>query len=78
VGAFAGLIVSEHTPLFGFSEHGYRFAIVLALSAEAVTVVLLALFLVATRRQARLSDSPAVGHRGKPGLPGTVTPSPES
>jgi hypothetical protein len=78
VGAFVGLIVSEHTPLFGFSEHGYRFAIMLALTAEAVTVVLLAVFLIATHRQARLSDSPAVGHAGKPSLPGAVTPSPES
>src|SRR3984957_12101735 len=27
-GALVGLLISEHTPLFGFMEHGYRFAIV--------------------------------------------------
>ena len=78
VGAFVGLIVSEHTPLFGFSEHGYRFAIVLALSAEAVTVLLLTSFLIATHRRAHLAHSEATGRGDKPSLPGTVTPSPES
>ena len=45
VGALAGLLVSEHTPLFGFMEHGYRLEIVLALAAEAVATVSLAVFL---------------------------------
>jgi hypothetical protein len=45
VGAFAGLLVSEHTTLFGFMEHGYRLEIVLALAAEAVATVSLAVFL---------------------------------
>jgi hypothetical protein len=43
-GAFVGLLISEHTPLFGFMEHGYRFAIVLALVSEAVASALLTLF----------------------------------
>jgi hypothetical protein len=42
------LFISEHQPLFGFHEHGYRAAIVIALAAEAVTVVSLAAYL-ATR-----------------------------
>jgi hypothetical protein len=45
VGAFAGLLVSEHTPLFGFMEHGYRLEIVLALAAEAVAAMSLSVFL---------------------------------
>ena len=45
-GAFVGLLISEHTPLFGFMEHGYRFAIVLALASEAVAIAILTLFVV--------------------------------
>jgi hypothetical protein len=45
-GAFVGLLISEHTPLFGFMEHGYRFAIVLALASEAVAILMLTLFVV--------------------------------
>jgi hypothetical protein len=58
-GAFVGLLVSEHTPLFGFSEHGYRFAIVLALGSEASVMVMLALFLIAERGPARLAAPPS-------------------
>lgn len=45
VGAFAGLLVSEHTPLFGFMERGYRLEIVIALAAEAVATFSLVVFL---------------------------------
>jgi hypothetical protein len=48
-GAFVGLLISEHTPLFGFMEHGYRFAIVLALVSEAVAIAMLTLFVVRGR-----------------------------
>ncbi len=44
VGAFAGLLISEHTQLFGFMEHGYRLEIVIALVAEAVATVSLGIF----------------------------------
>jgi hypothetical protein len=44
-GAVIALVISEHVPLFGFQEHGYRFAIVLALASEAVAIVMLTLFL---------------------------------
>jgi hypothetical protein len=64
-GAFVGLLVSEHTPLFGFSEHGYRFAIVLALVSEAVAMVMLALFLIGGLRRARLAAPPS--RRGRSG-----------
>jgi hypothetical protein len=52
-GAFAGLLISEHTPLFGFMEHGYRLEIVLALAAEAITVAALAVFLTAAAARLR-------------------------
>jgi hypothetical protein len=63
-GAFVGLLVSEHTPLFGFSEHGYRFAIVLALVSEGVVMVMLALFVIGERRRARFAAPPS--RRGRP------------
>jgi hypothetical protein len=52
-GGLAGLLISEHTPLFGFMEHGYRFAIVLAIAADAAAIVPLSLFLVAARHPSR-------------------------
>ncbi len=36
-GALVGLLVSEHTPLFGFMEHGYRFVIVLTIDGERIS-----------------------------------------
>jgi hypothetical protein len=50
--SFVFLFISEHQPLFGFHEHGYRAAIVIALAAEAVAVVTLAAYL-ATRTRSR-------------------------
>jgi hypothetical protein len=52
-GALVALLVSEHTPLFGFMEHGYRFAIVLAIVSEAVAIVTLTIVLVDGRVTAR-------------------------
>lgn len=55
LGAFVALIISEHTPLFGFREYNYREVIVIALASEAVAVVSLAVFLERARdRLARL------------------------
>jgi hypothetical protein len=45
--SLAGLFVSETTGLFGFVEHGYRMAIVVAIVAEAAATILLVAFLVA-------------------------------
>ena len=60
IGALAGLLVSEHTPLFGFMEHGYRLEIVIALAAEAAAILMLAAFVaLALKRARRLrGDSP--------------------
>jgi hypothetical protein len=46
VGGLVALIVSEHTPLFGFMEYGYRFAIVFTIVSEVVAILALGIFLV--------------------------------
>lgn len=43
--SIAFLLISEHTPIFGFSEIGYRPVIVLVLVVEAIAVVSLVAFL---------------------------------
>jgi hypothetical protein len=45
--SLAGLFVSETTGLFGFVEHGYRMAIVVAIVVEVAAIVFLVAFLVA-------------------------------
>ena len=47
VGSLVGLFVSETTGLFGFVEHGYRMAIVVAVVVEVAAVMFLVAFLVA-------------------------------
>jgi hypothetical protein len=55
--SFAFLLISEHTPLFGFKEPGYDPAgIAAARISEIATVVLLAAFLVAHTTQRRSSS----------------------
>jgi hypothetical protein len=65
-GGLVALLISEHTPLFGFMESGYRFAIVLAIVSDGAAIVLLALFLAGNRvrKRARLNGS---GSRNMPG-----------
>jgi hypothetical protein len=62
-GALVALLVSEHTPLFGFMEHGYRFAIVFAIVSEAVTVVALTILLADNRMSARRGPDPRSGRK---------------
>jgi hypothetical protein len=45
--SLAALFVSESSGLFGFVEHGYRMAIVVAIVAEVAAAVFLTAFLVA-------------------------------
>ena len=52
--SFVLLFVSEHQPLFGFQDYGYRAGIVTALVAEAVAVSALSAYL-ATRGRSRTS-----------------------
>lgn len=49
--SFVFLFVSEHQPLFGFQDHGYRAGIVVALAAEAVAVVALTAYLALRLRR---------------------------
>jgi len=51
-GALAALLISEHTPLFGFMEHGYRLEIVSAIAAEAIAILSLGAFLAIADRWA--------------------------
>jgi hypothetical protein len=55
-GSLMGLLVSERTSLFGFSESGYRSGIVLAIALDAATILLLSAFIArpdAVRASAR-------------------------
>jgi hypothetical protein len=51
-GALAALLISEHRPLFGFMEHGYRLEIVIAIASEAVAIAALGVFLAIANRRA--------------------------
>jgi hypothetical protein len=59
----ASLLISEHTPLFGFMEHGYRFVIVLTITSELVAIALLTLFLVCARCRGRERRAPLTQKR---------------
>jgi hypothetical protein len=68
-GALAALLISEHTPLFGFSEHAYRLEIVIALASEAVAIVALAVLLTThahprSRRHLRRGVPHSAGAQG--------------
>jgi hypothetical protein len=67
-GGLIALVISEHTPLFGFMEHGYRFVIVLAIASDAAAVAVLTLFLIRGRAGVR---RPGVAH-APPGHPPNV------
>jgi hypothetical protein len=45
--SLAGLFVSESSGLFGFVEHGYRMAIVVAIAVEVAATIFLVAFLLA-------------------------------
>jgi hypothetical protein len=62
-GALAALLISEHTPLFGFRERGYRFAIVLAITSEAIAIAMLTGFLVRARSHGRGRAAAPAGQR---------------
>jgi hypothetical protein len=51
-GALAALLISEHRPLFGFMEHGYRLEIVIAIASEAAVIVSLGVFLAIASQRA--------------------------
>jgi hypothetical protein len=51
--SFVFLFVSEHQPLFGFEDYGYRPAILISLAAEAAAVLLLGAYLAGQLRARR-------------------------
>jgi hypothetical protein len=57
--SLGGLFISEGSGLFGFVEHGYRTAIVLAIVAEVAAIVFLLMFLGLTSGRARVPTRPA-------------------
>jgi hypothetical protein len=63
--SLVALLVSEHTPLFGFMESNYRAEIIVAIVSEAAATVCLGvlMFLLARHREQRGSLRPA-GRRG--------------
>ena len=74
VGSLVSLLISEYTPLFGFMESGYRLAVVLAIVFDALTTVLLGVFvlLVAHARWHR-GTSERAGSRGAARPTQTIT-----
>lgn len=65
-GSLAGLLVSEDGGLFGFTETGYRPAIVLSIVLEAATIVLLGALLVARRAPSHSPSRRRSAHTGYP------------
>jgi hypothetical protein len=67
-GGLIALLISEHTPLFGFMEHGYRFVIVLAIASDAAAITTLTLYLIRAHAGGR---RPGGAHES-PGRPSNV------
>ena len=62
--AFTALRISDHAALVGVMEHGYRPEILIALTADAVTVISLTRFLTLAERHRRLLRARAVTRGG--------------
>jgi hypothetical protein len=73
-GGLVALIISEHAPLFGFMEHGYRFAIVFTIASEVVAILTLGIFLALSFAASRKPDS----GRPSPASSATIAPLTES
>ncbi|HEY3944347.1 MAG TPA: hypothetical protein VGL78_03895 [Solirubrobacteraceae bacterium] len=58
-GSLAALFISETSSLFGFSETGYRTAIVLAIVSEAATILLLTPVAAVSLRRAASPQTPS-------------------
>lgn len=63
LGSLVGLFISESSSLFGFSESGYRAAIVVAIVAEAATIALLVPVAVVTIARVARRRRTAPQHR---------------
>jgi len=65
-GSLVALLVSEGGGLFGFTETGYRPAIVLSIALEVATIVLLGALLVARRAPSHRASRRGSAHTGYP------------
>jgi hypothetical protein len=63
VGSLVALFIAESQPLFGFMENGYDTPILIAIAAEALTVILLAPVAVTTLQGAASGDRPPRSRR---------------
>jgi hypothetical protein len=63
VGSLVALFIAESQPLFGFMENGYDTPILIAIVAEALTVILLAPVAVTTLQGAASGDRPPRSRR---------------
>jgi hypothetical protein len=52
-GSLVSLVISEHTPLFGFMESGYRLAVELTIVFDVLSTGLLGLFVLLLARERR-------------------------
>jgi hypothetical protein len=71
-GSLVALLISEHTLLFGFMEHGYRLEIVIAIVAEGITLVAVGAVL------ALMSSRSRRGHHTGRGSGGAIPVTPRS
>jgi hypothetical protein len=62
--SLVALWISEHSSLFGFSDHGYRPAIIVGIVAEAIAVVALSAYLALTDVRPRRPLMRIPAHRG--------------
>jgi hypothetical protein len=75
-GGAIALLVSEHTLLFGFMEHGYRFAIVFTLASEGVAIVALGAFLALSLKATARETTGDRGSGGQERRPRSRSPEP--
>jgi hypothetical protein len=73
-GGLAALLISEHTPLFGFMEQGYRFVIVLTIASDAVAIAMLMLMLFLIRTRTGPRSPTASPSRERPDVPPASEP----
>jgi hypothetical protein len=66
LGSLVSLLISEYTPFFGFMESGYRLAIVLSLVFDALTTVLLAMFVLIVARAYRRPETSKTNPASRP------------
>jgi hypothetical protein len=72
-GALAALLISENTPLFGFTEYGYRLEIVIAIVSEAVAIAGLGVLMWIRARAPRAASTGSRRQSDPRSTPSTAT-----